>query len=250
MPPKPWPPRSPFDPSVLEVSGFVVDCGARGAAGADADADADGSVDAVASVDGRTPTPRRRLGRRRCARVDRARWRRRRREDDHHRHDPDGQARDDGADAKPVAVAAALLLFGHGWSSRWVDRPGMSKTNARALVLNLSLPAWTVLRRAAINRCAGAPASRRSRDDEVDRVALDVHLPRRGVVATVRGLVPDLPPAVLPQTAGAVVGQRDADVDPRVVEARVRRCRRCRAEVLPVPEQASLTLFRQLLSVV
>ena len=88
----------------------------------------------------------RRLGRRRRAGVDRTGWRRRRREDDHHRHDPDGQARDDGADAKPVAVAAALLLFGHGWSSRWVDRLGRRRRTLARSVLNLSLPDWTVLR--------------------------------------------------------------------------------------------------------
>ena len=87
------------------------------------------------------------LGRGRCARVGRAGWRRGRREDDHDRQDADGQARDDGADAEPVAVAAALLLFGHGWSSRWVGLPGTSKTNARALVFNLSLPVWAVPRR-------------------------------------------------------------------------------------------------------
>ena len=97
---------------------------------------------------------------------------------------------------------------------------GTPKTNARALVLNLSLPAWTVLRAddqpvRGRTRISGHGTTRWTGLPWMFTCHVVVSLPPSGVWY----LICHQP--FSPQTAGAVVGQRDADVDPRVVEARV-----------------------------
>ena len=130
MPPNPLPPRWPFDPSVLVVSGFVVDWGASGAAGADAD----GGCRRLGRR-GRLGRGRRRCRgvsrcRRRGARIVRARGRRGRREDGD--RDQDGEHEEDGhPQSEGPGSADPSLGFGHGWSSRWSVGSAGSKRRKR-----------------------------------------------------------------------------------------------------------------------
>ncbi len=158
MPPNPCPPRSPFEPSVLEASGFVVDWGARGAAGAAMPhADADGSVEARGLGRGRQPMPTRqpmpmpmRPGSSEPDGAgDAAKTATR---------DQDGEDKQDGhPHTEGSGSADPSLGFGHGWSSRWSIGSAGSKRRKRTHARSSS----TLVLPVGVVRSAGASGGAR-----------------------------------------------------------------------------------------